>query len=349
MALKVTNNATSTLAGGINSSVTTIILAAGTGSLFPTLSGSDWFWGTLVDASNNIEIVKVTARSTDTLTVTRGQDGTTAKSYTVGDRFELRPTAALFNDKADIDNPSFTTKITTPAITLGTTALTATGAELNYVAGVTSAIQTQLDAKAPSSSPTLTNPTVTGTFDITGATLSGANPIVFEGATANAFETSITITDPTADRTITVPDADVDLTKVRAASTTLDGVMAQATTAESLAGTVTNKAVMPSGLSWPRSFGSSGYQKLPGTPGLIIQWGQSASIAPDANTTVTLPIAFPGAVLQGFCTLQNSDTGNDDVFARLLSITTNQITVRAEGTSGAVAGTRYINYLAVGY
>jgi hypothetical protein len=150
MALKVTNNASTTIAGSINAAATAINLAGGTGSLFPVLSGSDWFWGTLVDASNNIEVIKVTARSTDALTVTRGQDGTTAKSYTVGDRFELRPTAALFNDKADIDNPSFTTKITTPAITLGATALTATGAELNYVAGVTSAIQTQINGIIPS-------------------------------------------------------------------------------------------------------------------------------------------------------------------------------------------------------
>ena len=30
--------------------------------------------------------------------------------------------------------------------------------------------------------------------------------IVFEGATSNAFETTLTVTDPTADRTITLPN-----------------------------------------------------------------------------------------------------------------------------------------------
>ena len=34
----------------------------------------------------------------------------------------------------------------------------------------------------------------------------GANGIIFEGATANAFETYLTLTDPTADRTITLPN-----------------------------------------------------------------------------------------------------------------------------------------------
>jgi len=38
-------------------------------------------------------------------------------------------------------------------------------------------------------------------------TLSGASPLVLEGLTANDFETTVAVTDPTADRTITLPDA----------------------------------------------------------------------------------------------------------------------------------------------
>lgn len=101
MGLKVTNNAFGTLNAGINSSVTTVVLAAGQGSLFPTLTAGDYFYATLIDTSNNLEIVKVTARSTDTMTIVRGQDNTTARAYSTNDRFELRPTAALFNEKAD--------------------------------------------------------------------------------------------------------------------------------------------------------------------------------------------------------------------------------------------------------
>ena len=50
--------------------------------------------------------------------------------------------------------------------------VTATTAELNFVDGVTSAIQTQLDDKAPSSSPTLTTPTLSSAVTITGGTQS---------------------------------------------------------------------------------------------------------------------------------------------------------------------------------
>lgn len=74
---------------------------------------------------------------------------------------------------------------------------TLTTTELNYVDGVTSAIQTQIDTKSPSA-----NPTFTGTVTLD----TGVN-IVFEGATANAFEATLTAGDPTADRTITLPDA----------------------------------------------------------------------------------------------------------------------------------------------
>jgi len=98
MGLKVTNNAFGTLNAGITSSSTTIVLQAGEGARFPTLSAGDYFYATLIDTSNNLEIVKVTARSTDTMTVVRAQDNTTARAYSTNDRFELRPTAALFNE-----------------------------------------------------------------------------------------------------------------------------------------------------------------------------------------------------------------------------------------------------------
>ena len=47
----------------------------------------------------------------------------------------------------------------------------------------------------------------TGTFSgaISGTQLSINENIIFEGATANDFETTL-ITDPTADRTLTLPD-----------------------------------------------------------------------------------------------------------------------------------------------
>jgi len=52
---------------------------------------------------------------------------------------------------------------------------------------------------------TLTNKTLTSPT-VSGLTLSDSS-IVFEGATADAYETTLTVTDPTADRTITLPNS----------------------------------------------------------------------------------------------------------------------------------------------
>jgi len=56
---------------------------------------------------------------------------------------------------------------------------------------------------------TLTSPTI-NTPTITSVTATALNltdsSIVFEGATADAYETTLTVVDPTADRTITLPN-----------------------------------------------------------------------------------------------------------------------------------------------
>jgi hypothetical protein len=54
------------------------------------------------------------------------------------------------------------------------------------------------------STSTLTNKTLTSPI-VSGLSLSDSS-IVFEGSSADAFETTLTVTNPTADRTITFPD-----------------------------------------------------------------------------------------------------------------------------------------------
>jgi hypothetical protein len=103
MGIKLANNAFATLAAGINSSVTSITVTSGQGARFPTLSAGDYFYATLIDTSNNLEIVKCTARSTDVLTVVRAQESTTARAYSTGDRIEIRITAQTFVDAAGTD------------------------------------------------------------------------------------------------------------------------------------------------------------------------------------------------------------------------------------------------------
>ena len=96
MSVLYSNDAYSTLASGINSSATSLSVASGHGSRFPAITGTDYFYLTLASASAS-EIVKVTARSTDTMTIVRGQDGTTGQSFSTGDSVQLKLTKAVMD------------------------------------------------------------------------------------------------------------------------------------------------------------------------------------------------------------------------------------------------------------
>lgn len=94
-----TNNATSTLAADITNVATSLTVATGHGSRFPSISNSsDYFLVTLEKSDGTREIVRVTARSGDVFTVTRAQEGTTAAAFSTGDTVELRLTAATLSE-----------------------------------------------------------------------------------------------------------------------------------------------------------------------------------------------------------------------------------------------------------
>jgi hypothetical protein len=90
-----TNFASSILAASITPVSLSLIVNTGDGALFPALSAGQYFVAAIVSTSNpNLrEIVKVTARSGDTMTIVRGQEGTIPQSWSASDIFELRLTA----------------------------------------------------------------------------------------------------------------------------------------------------------------------------------------------------------------------------------------------------------------
>jgi hypothetical protein len=129
MAVKFTNNAKTTLASGINSSVTTATVTDG--SVFPTLGAGEYFYCTFDDGTNN-EIVKVTARSGNTLTIVRGVDNTTARSFSASDAAELRATSALLTDIQE----NIAAKSANQTVYSATTASSATDYDIGIDPGV---------------------------------------------------------------------------------------------------------------------------------------------------------------------------------------------------------------------
>ena len=93
------------------------------------------------------------------------------------------------------------------------------GSQTLTISGTSNAITTAASGQAITidiaDNPTFTgNATITGNLTVQGTTttvnsteITIQNAFTFEGATADAFETTLTVVDPTADRTITLPNA----------------------------------------------------------------------------------------------------------------------------------------------
>ena len=114
--IQLTNFGDSQLASGITAGSTSISVTTGHGTRFPTLAAGDWFYAVLVDTSGNREIVKATAKASDTFTVTRAQEGTSALAFAVGSVFSLRLTVQALADRlagfAPLAGPSFSGTLT---------------------------------------------------------------------------------------------------------------------------------------------------------------------------------------------------------------------------------------------
>ena len=97
MAVKFANLASTTLASSLSNTATSISVTSS--SSFPTLGSGDYFYASIGEGAGS-EVVKVTGVSSDTFTVVRGQDGTSAQSWSSGTVIALRVVAAALDDMA---------------------------------------------------------------------------------------------------------------------------------------------------------------------------------------------------------------------------------------------------------
>ena len=133
----------------------------------------------------------------------------------------------------------------------------------------------------------LAGPTFTGTTTFSGnVTLGTASSLVFEGSTADDYETTFAITDPTADRTITFPDASGTLVTTGDTGSVTNAMLAGSIALTKLANLTAGQLIVGNSSNVPTGVALSGDATISNTGALTIA-NDAVTAAKLADTAVT--------------------------------------------------------------
>lgn len=171
-----------TLTSAVTAGASTIVVQSGTALLGGQSIPAGTTFTVVVDPDTALEeILDATQVSTNTFTVTRAIDGSSAQAHSAG--------AVVRHMAIGRDYREANTHIEASTGVHG----------ISNFSSVVGTTDTQTLTNKSLTAPTISDPTITGTASA-GASL------VFEGATADAYETTLTVVDPTQDNTITMPN-----------------------------------------------------------------------------------------------------------------------------------------------
>jgi hypothetical protein len=192
-----------TLTSAVTAGASTLVVQSGAALLGGQSIPAGTTFTIVVDPDTAIEeIIDATAVSTNTFTITRAIDGSSAQGHSAGAVVRHMAIGRDYRESnAHIEASTGVHGISNSSSVVGT-------------------IDTQTLTNKTLTAPTITNPIISGT-NVDAS-------IVFEGATPDAFETTLTVAEPTQDNTITLPNTTGTVVIANAAQTLTNKTMGDA-------------------------------------------------------------------------------------------------------------------------
>ncbi len=305
----------STLTSAVTAGATTIVVQSGPALLGgATIAGGTTFT-LVVDPDTALEeIVDATAVSTNTFTITRGIDGSSAQAHSAGAVVRHMAIGRDYREaNTHIEATTGVHGISNGSSVVGTT-------------------DTQTLTNKTLTSPTITNPSISGA----GVDAS----IVFEGATADAYETTLTVVDPTQDNTITLPNTTGTVVIATATQTLTNKTLTSPTISGSPVITGLSSVGMTTSSATPKDYVDS---ILGSATAASTSAASAATSATSAATSATSAAASASAASASATTAANSATA---AATSATSAATSATAAATSATSAAASATTAANSVA---
>jgi hypothetical protein len=304
-----------TLTSAVTAGASTLVVQSGTALLGGQSIPAGTTFTIVVDPDTALEeILDATAVSTNTFTVTRAIDGSSAQAHSAGAVVRHMAIGRDYRESnAHIEASTGVHGISNSSSVVGT-------------------IDTQTLTNKTLTAPTITNP------NISGAGVDAS--IVFEGATADAYETTLTVVDPTQDNTLTLPNTTGTIVVATAVQTLTNKTLTSPTISGSPVITGLSSAGMSASSATPKDYVDSilGSATAAATSAASAATS-AASAATSAGSSETSAIASATSASASASSATAAATSATSAAASATAAATSATSAAASATAAATSAT----------